>query len=79
MFDLREVFADLATSAMYDSGIPEEDRLLNAQQVAEMLGVTAWWVYNRFDVPPIKIGRLSRWEPWRIRAYIDAHRAEATR
>lgn len=77
MFDLRNAFT---LSEFFDPApVAEDDRLLNADQVADMLGVTKWWVYNRFDVPPIKIGRLSRWEPWRIRAYIDANRAEVVR
>lgn len=75
--DLRGVFASLCFFA--PAVVAEDDRLLTANQVAEMLNVTPWWVYNRFDVPPIKIGRLSRWEPWRVRAFIDAHRAEAAR
>lgn len=51
----------------------DEGRLLGAPEVAEYLGVSLWWVRNKFikHVPPKKVGRLNRWEPWQIRAYLD--------
>jgi len=63
-------------SARSRRAVPEEDRLLSSQQVAELLGMGDWWVRNKFqlEVPPSKIGGKLRWEPWRVRAYIESKR-----
>ncbi len=81
MFDLRNAFPSQARYAMPQRrtkvavpSINEEDRFLTAPEIAQMLGMSEWWVYYRFskEVPPKKISNRSRWESWRVRAYIEA-------
>lgn len=53
----------------------EIKKLLNRKQVAEMLGVSVhtlavWACTKRYDLPFVKVGRLAKYNPDDVAAYI---------
>lgn len=54
------------------------ERLWDASEVADYLGVSRSWVYERAnagDLPVLRVGGLLRFEPAAIRAYARGERA----
>jgi excisionase family DNA binding protein len=59
---------------------PEDDRLLDAKQVAAMLGVPATWVYAQSRegrLPTVHLGRYKRYRRSAIEAYTHAQERTA--
>ena len=55
--------------------------LWDANQVAEMMGVSRSWVYQRAEMgllPHVRIGGLLRFEPAAIRKFVRQDRLSAT-
>ena len=54
-------------------------RLLRAEQVAEMLGCSKWFVYALAQdgkLPSINIGRAVRFDPKDVMEFVNQHRRE---
>ena len=55
-----------------------ENCLMDAHEVAEMLGVTTEWVYGRSrsgDIPTVKLGRYKKYRRDAILAWIELQEA----
>jgi len=55
-------------------------RLLDAQDVADLLGVPKTWVYaqtRRGTIPSVKLGRYSRYRREAIVSWVEANEAAA--
>lgn len=56
------------------------DRLLTAEQVAEILGVPASWIYEQARkgrIPHIKLGRYVRFRHSAVEAWLDEQERKA--
>lgn len=75
--DLRDAF-DIAPPA--GSEVDPDQKLLGVPEVAELLGMSERWVYERFrvQVPPVNLGKL-KWPTWKVYAYIEANQEQVVR
>jgi excisionase family DNA binding protein len=61
---------------MLDGGFSLPDRLLDATEVAALLGVPRSWVYQETRagrMPHVTVGRYRRYRREALEAWIDAH------
>ncbi len=68
---LGEILRRLDSAEQAPAAPPEEDRLLNVEEAAARLGVTADWLYRQRDLPfTVKVGRLRRYSSAGIAQWI---------
>ncbi len=62
---------------------PLADDLVGVDEVAHMTGMSKRWVYTVFSNPykggiaPMKLGHISKWQRWRVLAWIEQRHEEA--
>lgn len=71
---LRELIREEIRAAIGPDGSATLDALLNAEQVAKILGVEPAYVYSQARVkkiPSIKIGKYRKFSPSQIKKWLD--------
>jgi excisionase family DNA binding protein len=70
----RDSHIDVGASAAQNDPAQSRRRLLTAADVADMLGVTAAWVYEQSRagrIPTVTLGRYRRYRPEAIRRWVE--------